>query len=525
MYHSNLKTGREMKKLLFYIAMAMIGFGCSEEFLSLEDPTNIAEDNFWTNANDARLGINGVYTVLQARPLYGGHLNGRIGMPAYDCFADNSYNAWKWEGGGLYVVGSMDPTHGLFMDVWKNLYKGVVRANTAIYNIDQMDETVISAEEQQNLLGQAYFLRGLFYYHIALYFEDAPLITESQLLEDAYVPKNTQAEILEQVYEDLTLASETLPVAQPDNLFGYATKGAAFGLLARVALLESKWADVKTYTEELLTLGYGLHNDYSELFSYAGENTNEIVFSIKFLYGEDHANNEMFSAQYLSKPKIDVQPMPNMVNDYYCTDGLPIDVSGLYDPAAPKENRDPRVLASVVFKGDVYVKDPEKIFTGNTNTKFGLKKYIRQEVQADERDVFQSGSQDFYLIRYADVLLMRAEALVESDDLGQEVYDLVNAVRARVNMPAIELVEGTGLSKDQLRDIVRHERRVELAFEGLRFLDLKRWGEMEAGYGRIAADAIKGYTPLYQGRKSETFAIPQAEIDVNKSLVQHSAWQ
>ncbi|MCG8578459.1 MAG: RagB/SusD family nutrient uptake outer membrane protein, partial [Bacteroidales bacterium] len=142
-----------------------------------------------------------------------------------------------------------------------------------------------------------------------------------------------------------------------------------------------------------------------------------------------------------------------------------------------------------------------------------------------ERAVFEAGSQDFYLIRYADVLLMRAEALVESGSVGQEVYDLINTVRQRVNMPTVESVEGNGLSQDQLREIIRHERRVELAFEGLRFYDLKRWGEMEEGYNRIAADAVKGYVPLYQGKKSEVFAVPQEELDVNKNLVQHPAWQ
>ncbi|MBS2213924.1 RagB/SusD family nutrient uptake outer membrane protein [Carboxylicivirga mesophila] len=517
-----------MKKFLIYIAVAIFSFGCSDDFLTLQDPTNIAEDNFWQSANDARLGINGIYTVLQANGMYGGHLNGGMGMPAYDCLSDNEYNAWKWEGGGIFVVGSIDPSHWFFSGLWSDLYKGIARTNSAIRNIGLMDESVISEEDKNNYLGQAYFLRALFYYHVALYFEEAPLITEPQTLEEAYVAKNTEAELWQQVFDDLEKAIAILPLPseQSDKEYGYATKGAALGLLARVALYKGQHDDVLEATQELLTLGYSLDPDYEQLFTYDGENSSEIVFPVKFLYGDLYDNGEKFSATYLPKPKVDVQPMPNMVNDYYCNDGLPIDdPASIYNPADPKENRDPRAIASVYFKGDIFLKDPEKVFAGNTNTKFGLKKYVRDDVDPYERAVFESGSQDFYLIRYADVLLMRAEALVESGNVGQEVYDLINAVRQRVNMPGVEAVEGAGLSQDQLREVVRHERRVELAFEGLRFYDLKRWGEMQEGYDRIAADAIKGYVPLYQGKKSEVFAIPQEEIDVNKNLVQHPAWQ
>jgi len=517
-----------MKKFIIYIAIAVFSLGCSEDFLTYEDPTNIAEENFWKSANDARLGINGIYTMLQSNSMYGGHLNGGMGMPAYDCLSDNEYNAWKWEGGGIFVVGSIDPSHWFFSGLWADLYKGVVRSNTAIKNIGLMDESIISEEDKNNYLGQAYFLRALFYYHVALYFEDAPLITEPQTLEEAYVPKNNEAEIWQQVFADLELAVDLLPLPadQDDKEYGYATKGAALGLLSRVALYHADHAKVLEATEELLTLGYGLDANYETLFTYAGENSTEIVFPVKFLFGDIYSNGEKFSATYLPKPKVDVQPMPNLVNDYYCTDGLPIDdPASIYNPDAPKENRDPRAIASIYFNGDVFLKDPEKVFTGNTNTKYGLKKYIRDEVDVYGRAVFESGSQDFYLIRYADVLLMRAESLVESGNTGQEVYDLINDVRGRVGMPTVESVEGSGLSQDQLREIVRHERRVELALEGLRFYDLKRWDEVEEGYNRIAADAIKGYVPLYQGKKSEVFAIPQSEIDVNKNLVQHPAWE
>jgi hypothetical protein len=127
---------------------------------------------------------------------------------------------------------------------------------------------------------------------------------------------------------------------------------------------------------------------------------------------------------------------------------------------------------------------------------------------------------------------MRAEALIETGNTGQEVYDLINQVRQRVDMPTIEEVEGTGLSAEQLTDILRHERRVELAFENTRFPDLKRWGTMAEAYARSANDSKPGGngTPIlsnvsYQGERSLILPIPQVELDANPALEQHPAWQ
>jgi hypothetical protein len=122
---------------------------------------------------------------------------------------------------------------------------------------------------------------------------------------------------------------------------------------------------------------------------------------------------------------------------------------------------------------------------------------------------------------------MRAEALIELNR-SAEAVPLINQVRARVNMPSIAQVEGANnavLTQADYRNILRHERRVELALEGLRFFDLKRWGEMQQAIARAAADNVAGYAPLYEGKKSEIFAIPQTELEANEFLVQHPAWQ
>ena len=517
-----------MKKIFLAICISLTVVTCSDDYITRSSLTQIAENNFWLSEQDAFLALNGVYSTLQSKSLYGGNINGWQGFPGFDGLGDNAFNAYKWEGPGLFMEGSVDPSSGPFTNIWNDLYRGIARVNSVIKNLELISEDVVSLETKKELLGQAYFLRALFYFNIAVYYEEAPLITEPQTLDDAYVPKNTYDEITAQIREDLKLAVDYLPASQPSNLYGYATKGAALGLFARVQLYNHQYNDTSEYqgvlslTEQAMTLGYALHQNYSELFSLAGENSPEIVFAVRFLRGDNTNSGETFSATYAGTPKVDQKPMHNLVKDYYCTDGLPITSSPLYSASDERLNRDPRALATFYFKGDTYYTDPVRVYPGNGPTPYGMRKYIRTGPDAEGNVSYGEGSQDFYVIRYADILLMRAEAMAETGDVSGAT-SLVNQVRDRVNMPHVEAVEGA-VGQSQMIQIVRHERRVELALEGLRFMDLKRWGEIEEGFQRAIADPVGPYNPVYQGGKSEVFPIPQVEIDVNPNLVQNPVW-
>lgn len=515
-----------MKKILLAILILSAVSSCSDDFIRRSSLTQIAENNFWKSEDDAYLALNGVYSALQSKSLYGGNLNGFQGFPDFDGLGDNAFNAWKWEGLGKFMEGITDPSDGPILNIWNGLYIGIARANSVIKNVQNISEDLVPPESKNQLLGQAYFLRALFYFNVAVYFEDAPLITEPQTLDDAYVSKSTYAEITEQIRQDLKFAVENLPVTQPSDLYGYATKGAALGLLARVQLYNHVFEGqdgVLQLTQEAMGLGYSLDPDYNKLFSPEGENSPEIVFSVRFLRGDNTNSGETFSATYAGAPKVDLRPMPNLVNDYYCTDGLPISSSPLFNPADESENRDPRALATIYFKGDQFFNDPVKIFSGNGPTGYGTEKYIRKGPDADGNREFAEGSQDFYVIRYADILLMRAEALAETGDINGAA-ELINQVRDRVGMPHVEDVEGA-VNQNQMIQLVRHERRVELALEGLRFMDLKRWGTMEEAFDRAIADPVGPYNPQYLGKRSEVFPIPQSELDVNPNLTQNPAWQ
>jgi starch-binding outer membrane protein, SusD/RagB family len=511
------------KLYLILIIVSIVGVGCKKEFLERSSLAQLAESNFWKDEKDAQLGINGIYDALQDRPLYSGNLNAVAGIPIHDGLGDNCFGNYKFEGPGLFMEGNIDPSHFFFNNFWTSLYKGIARANLAIENIEKMNDAVISASAKANYLSQAKFLRALFYFNLAVYYEEAPLILKVQTLEEAYVPKNSYEEIRDAIIKDLTEAAEGLPVRHPANQYGYATKGAALGLLARFQLYNKNYNAVLAATEPMLTMGYGLFNNYANLFTPAGEMTNEIVFSVRFEQNAAFGNGEMFSATFEGIPKVNIQPMRNLVRDYYCTDGLPITSSPLYNPSNQKANRDPRLTASVYFQGDIFLVHLNRAFAGNTATTFGQRKYVRNQPSAEGVGVGAPGGQDFYVIRYPDVLLMRAEALAE---LGRqaEAYPLVNQVRARVSMPTVESVEGNGLSQQQMIEVIRHERRVEFALEGLRFFDLKRWGQIQTAWARADADPVGPYNPVYRGRRSEVFPIPLNETDVNPNLVQNPVW-
>lgn len=510
-----------MKKYIYIIILVFLA-SCSEDYLERGSLTQLAESNFWQNEKDAQLGVNGIYDVLQDRVLFGGNLNGTAGIPQHDGFADNSFNNYKYEGPGNFVEARADSAHPYFNSFWTALYRGIARANVAIEKIGTIPDNSITPESRASLTAQARFLRALFYFNLAVYFEEAPLIDQFQTLEESYVPKNTYEELKAFIIADLKSAAEILPVSYPASQFGYATKGAALGLLARFELYNKNYGEVIRLTSEIMGLGYGLHADYGQLFTEAGEQSKEIIFSVRFI--QDQSNNgETFSATFLGIPKVNMQPMPNLVDSYLCIDGLPISSSPLYNPNQKKANRDPRLPASVYFQGDVFLIHLDRKFQGNTATKFGQKKYIRDNVSDTGIGPEQPGGQDFYVIRYADVLLMRAEALAESGQLS-EVYPLLDQIRDRVDMPSVTDVNGTSLSQAELLALVKLERRSELAFEGLRFFDVKRWGETEAAYQRAKSDPVGPYNPVYRGRQSEVFAIPQAEIDANEQLVQNPVW-
>lgn len=502
-----------MRKILSLLIIIGALSGCSKDFLETKDPNQITNDSYWTSESDVEFAIYGCYDALQQDGLYGGGPYAP-NFRDHDCLSDNAYNAWGWNGLKFIADGSITSDHAVLLRYWNSNYRGIARVNQVIKNVPNIE--VLDDEVKNSYIAEAKFLRALFYFNLVNTFGDVPLILSTQEIDDAHIAKSDKDLIYLEIIADLEYAVDNATIEQ----VGRAGRGAALGLLTRVYLYDGQFANAAETAAEVMAMGYGLYNDYTGLFSSASELSNEIVFSVRFeslLDGE----GEKFSGTWAKNAQTHHQPMPNLVNDFYCTDGLPISESPLFDADDETMNRDPRLDVTILFGGEVWIDGGNPYNPKKSKTGYALQKYVRNTTEN-----ITDGDQDFYLIRYADILLMRAEALIENGELGQEVYDLINLVRQRVGMPTIEEVEGTGLSQDQLREILHHERRVELAAEGFRYYDLKRWGKLQEARETASNDPVNAvYTPVYQGEKSLYWPIPQVEVDNNTKLEQNPLWK
>lgn len=490
---------------------------CSEDFLEKTDLNRISDKSFWSQKSDFEYGIMGCYDVLQSNALYGGGIY-NSGIRDHDCLSDNSYNSWRWQGVAFLAEGSIDPSHAFIANFWNANYKGIARCNKVIQFLDQVD--FLTENEQKNYQAEAKFLRGLFYFHLVNAYGDVPLILKPQTIEEAYVAKDSKDKVYKAILDDFEYAAANIG----DNKFPRVTKGAALAMLAKAYLYNKQYDLAAEKAKDCIDLTkYSLFNDYSTLFTIDNEVNQEVIFSVRFESNLGDNNGERFSGTYKKVPQTHHQPMKNFVESFYCTDGLPITKSPLYDKSKEKLNRDPRLDVSILFNGDKLLADGT-VFKLNKNrdkTGYMMQKYVR-----NISEFVVNGGQDFYVLRYADVLLMRAEALIESNNLTSEVYDLINQVRARVSMPKIQDVEGDKLLQGQLRDILRHERRVEFGLEGTRYYDLKRWGTLEEAYTRIKADKVPtDLRTSYIGDKLLYWPLPLSEVDNNPKLEQNPLWK
>jgi hypothetical protein len=289
---------------------------------------------------------------------------------------------------------------------------------------------------------------------------------------------------------------------------------------------------------------YSLYPSYQKLFSYAAENNSEVILDKEFVKNV-YANDvlDLFAPFSILSNGVTIVPLKKMVDAYEMTNGKNINEAGSgFDPYNPYVNRDPRLEYSVFVPGDIL--PTGQVFDSRPNsgatdaagsnyqvsvTGFDVKKYINPEDITE----FSNSGINIILIRYAEILLTYAEAKIELDQIDASVYAAINEVRQRpdVNMPVISSTQ----TQDVLRETVRHERMVELAFEGQRFFDIRRWG--------IAVDVInvpiEGLTYVDNGQlatvvqpafvrsfqqRDYLWPIPQKELDLNKNLKQSAGW-
>ena len=411
---------------------------------------------------------------------------------------------------GDFASGSITSETKQVENMWATCYQAIGRVNAVLKKLENLPDGTMSEDKLKQFLGECYFMRACMYSRLVFHFGDIPysntIIDIPTALSMGRTPKD---EVLKYIYEDFDKAIERLPVSYSGVT--RATMGAALGMKARVALWFKDWDMVIASTDRIINelKCYELYDDYYTLFLNKTHNTKESVFSLArsvsagkaLTWWQDRVprNNKGY-ARYV--------PSWDLLAAYLCTDGLPIDESPLFDSHNPFENRDPRCSATIVafdsyFMGYQYnpnpqtgrevltedgkkIKNMDNLYGSSSASYNGLiwKKKIDEDCLANSYKT----EHDMWIIRYADVLLMYAEAKIEKNNIDKTVLDAMNQVRARAykcgigetdKYPAI-----TETDQAELRSILRFERRMEFPMENLRYYDLIRWRICEKVFGK-----------------------------------------
>lgn len=417
------------------------------------------------------------------------------------------------------VNGTLNGQSDEVKKLWTNQYKAIARANTILANMDKALSLGISESKVKQYIAEARFMRASMYARLVTHFGDVVFVTEVIDIETAFtIGRTPKAEIIKAIYEDFDAAIADLPLKYAGASKVRATKGAALALKARMALYNGDWAIAEQASKDCMDLGgYQLHDSFSDLFLVTTRNADESIFVIP----RSVANNMTAETDPMNALPRNPggwgakDPSWDLLAAFTCTDGKPIDESPLFDSQNPFKNRDPRCTATIVefgtpFLGFDYDPHPDALEVMNYNTgKMQLNNDTRANAQFASFNalIWKKGIDETWLengkkidpdriiIRYADLLLMYAEAKIEQNNIDQSVLDAINSVRARaygVDKSAVDKYPTiTTTGQNELRKILRLERRVEFAYEGLRYMDLVRW--------KLASKAltIKSYGILY----------------------------
>ncbi len=509
-----------MKKILYLIGLVFVLSACSD-FLDRQSLSELSSDTFWSSQKEAEMALAGCFDALQAEGLYFVWPGNWTCSPReLDCVTDDGFYTWDYLPANDIAKNTLTASSTLVSTVWKACYRGIARCNQVILYVPKMDPKAIDKSQADRIVGEAKFLRAFLYNYLTSLYRDVPLSLEPTAT--GHIKKSSKAEIIKYITGELeeVAASDALPVTLDDNAFGRITKGAVYALLCRIYLYNDMYAEAADAANKVIQSGkYGIAPKYDVLFSDAGTRSNEIIFSVRYsglIKGEEGFLS--LGNAYVWGPMNWLLPYKNLVDEYYYIDGKAItDPSSSYKNPTDFSTRDPRLKFNIITPGTWWGG------WGTVDETGPSKGYYFGKWQQDDWDWYDS--QDYYVIRYADVLLMRAEALAKSGGNKSEIINLINQVRQRpdVMMPTVETAEGTNLTHDQLFKVIQHERRVEFAFEGFRYLDLLRWKELDKAFARARAEGMGG-AHTFLGAKNYVWPIPQEELDNNPVLDQAPEW-
>lgn len=555
MKNINIKT---LSALLLIVSM-MGSYSCKkslDESLDVIPHDRLTDVTVWTDEGTADLFLNDIYGQLP---------DGNNWYDPFDNWSDNSICAFGWPLSRTeaqqanYTPSTLAFWTGLPFD-WGTNYSNIRKTNLFI---SKVTASGLSDDYKKKRLAEARFLRAYFYHLLWMSYGGVPIITDplnvSTQGDSIFHARNTFDETFKFITDELGAIANDLPET---NEPGRITQGAALTLKGWCELFAHKYTDAAATNKQIIdNLGngkvYDLFPDYGTLFMPEGNANTEGIFYRQYIPRVKGGRYEGYNATTFTQGGAEtswggVDPTQELVDDYEMDNGLPIsDPASGYNAQNPYVHREKRFYESIVYDGSFWydgiiytrqgIGSPNEIDLSDhndaTQTGYYLRKRCNDKITlgSDNWDG-ASGGQNYYYFRYAEVLLNYAEAQNEAIGPDASVYDAINKVRSRAELPALP----AGLSQDAMRTAIWRERRVELAFEDKRWWDLIRWNiahiNLNTQLHGIAITTGTGgtliYTPVtvpggdrkFDASKNNLFPIPQSALDQNKKLTQNPGY-
>ncbi len=477
-------------KIYSLLIVFLVMFGaCSKDFTDLSPISDIATSNFYKTADDFKVALNGAYSGLQLGGAYGGNHYVLSEVPSDDTKAVVSGSVTDQDEFDRFYIRTTNP---YISGCWNDCYKGISRCNAIIDRIGAitMDETL-----KNRYIGEAKFLRAILYFKLVQVFGDVPLVVKEILNPDQGYEfgRNPKAEVYAQIEKDLTDAESVLPLSYSVTTdVGRATKGAAQAFLGRIYLAQKKYSAAAPKLKSVIDSGiYGLLPNYADCFKASGKNHKESVFDVQYKsggLGEGNGIPNSYAPENSGNAVINFggggnnRPTPDLVNEYETGD----------------LRKDASLKSSYVNASGVKIE------------------YLYCSKYWDAPATNGDSNNNYPLMRYADVLLMYAECLNEAGyQAGGDAFKYLNMVRSRAGLVA--KTEPDVPTQAAFRLAMEHERRIEFAFEGLRWFDLVRT-DRAIPVLNAKATSIGLLTPPLTANNL-VFPIPQSQIDINKTKI------
>ncbi|MEL6140166.1 MAG: RagB/SusD family nutrient uptake outer membrane protein [Bacteroidota bacterium] len=506
------------------IVALLLPLSCSESLDQVNNNT-VSTGSFWQNENDARLAVNGMFHPI-ANTFFWGRIVHTGAILRSDVFNIRPFGTnttmSTFQGGPGTARWATEP--------YQELYKSIFRANAILENVNE--ENVSDVTARNEIIGQAHFMRAFDYWYLLHLYGNIPLVTSTpQSDEDFFPTQATPEAVYAQIESDLNMAAGMLPESWSDNDLGRPTSGSAIALLGKTQLYQEKWSEAATTFNRIVDAQYSLlpADQYEDNFTSVNEYNEEEIFSLQYVGQSSFAwGADIPGVGTLGTYHIDYAPpakspdqshfINTWVRDLFEANGETVRRNATLAYDYPGSTGYGGLPYLDDFAGDILVAEADEMEPIFTRKYAGMDLGRREDVNVLGANV----GNNWRIIRYADVLLMLAEALNESGSTSQAI-ERVNEVRRRAQVAELD----TGMGQADARQAIIDERVLELTGESHRFFDLVRWGLADDYLG---ANSLHGDHPkslsggIFQSNKHELVWIPQSEIDANPNLVQNPGY-